>query len=234
MFNASKSNPPPTAEPSAMCKPMRELRLRRETSRGGEFGATVGKRACWVCAVVLIAVLPVAAAEIHVHFSALQRILADQAFTQDGRLYVKGGPKDRCRFAFLEKPVVGADRGRIAIRARFSGRSAQNLFGACIGLGDSFDILISAKPQYRSGALALTEVRVDSPGRDGIYIRLVRASMADSLSHQFKYPLAAEAKRMLEAGPPPLRRELGQFSVSDIRVEPDSLVVVLEFQLAVR
>lgn len=189
-----------------------------------------------ICVLMLVSAYPSFAVELQLYFSALQRILADQIFTQDGRLYMRGNKQNKCSFAYLENPSVSADGGRLNIRARFSGRSAQNFFGRCFGLGDSFDVLIGAVPQYRDGALALREVRVDSPGRDGFYIRRVRATMTDSLSKQFKYNLGSDAKRILEEAKPnsPLRQELRHFDVREIRVLQDSIVVVLDFQLAVR
>ena len=176
------------------------------------------------------------AAELQLYFSVLQRVLADQIFTQDGKLYVKGDAKNKCNFAFLEHPAVAADNGRLLVKARFTGRSAQSLFGRCFGVGDSFEVAILARPQYRDGFLALTDVRVDTPGRDTFYTRRVRAAMASSLASQFKYNVAAEAKRTLEEPKPnnPTRQELRRFDVKDIRVLPDSVVVVLDFQLAVK
>lgn len=76
---------------------------------------------------------PCRGAQLQVYFSALERILADQVFTQDGRLYMKGDRKNRCNFAYLEKPAVSAANGRLLVQARFSGRSAQNLSGAASG-----------------------------------------------------------------------------------------------------
>ncbi len=184
----------------------------------------------------LLFALATPAAELQLYFSALQRILADQIFTQDGRLYVKNSASNKCNFAYLEKPAVSGADGRLIVRARFSGRSSQNFFGRCIGLGDSFDVLIRAVPQYRDGALALRDVHVDSPERDSFYIRLVRAAMADSLSRSFRYSMAPAAKRILEEPNPtaPFRRELRGFDIREIRVLPDSLVLVLDFQLAVK
>jgi hypothetical protein len=187
-------------------------------------------------ALSMLAARPFYAVELQLYFSALQRILAEQIFTQEGRLYVKGDQKNKCNFAYLEKPVVSAASGRLSIRARFSGRAAQSLFGLCFGMGDSFDVLIGAVPQYRDGWLALHEVHVDSPGRDGFYIRRVRSVMADSLAKNFKYDVASDAKRILEQPKPnsPSRQELHRFDVREIRVLADSIVVVLDFQLSVR
>jgi hypothetical protein len=185
----------------------------------------------------LLMVIPARAVELQLYFSALQRILADQVFTQDGRLYVRGDQKTKCNFAFLEKPVVSAANGRLAVRARFSGRTAQNWFGRCVGMGDSFEVEISAVPQHRDGMLALRDVKVASPGRDGFYIRRVRTAMADSLAKQFHYDMAREAKRMLEPPPqksPALQQQLVRFDVKEIRVQADSVVVVADFVVAVR
>jgi hypothetical protein len=84
------------------------------------------------------------------HYEALQRILAAQLFTQDGRNYVKGSKDARCNYAYLENPVIGAEKGRLSVKARFSGRAALDLLGRCIGLGDSFDVTILATPYYRA------------------------------------------------------------------------------------
>jgi hypothetical protein len=199
--------------------------------------STVQCRSIARALVTLAVCLPAApGAELQLYFSALQRILAEQVFTQDGRMYVKNDARNKCNFAYLEKPAISADRGRLFVRARFSGRAAQNFFGRCIGLGDSFDVLIGALPVYRDGSLALNDVRVDSPGRDGFYIRKVRTAMAESLARSFKYNVGADAKRMLEdnRGDAKLRQELRRFDVREIHALQDSLVVVIDFQLAVK
>ena len=36
------------------------------------------------------------------------------------------------------------ENGRLILQARFTGRSALNVFGQCVGLGDSFDVHITA------------------------------------------------------------------------------------------
>lgn len=183
-----------------------------------------------------MAALAANAAEVQLYFSVLQRALAEQAFTREGRMYVRGDGKNKCNFAYLEKPAVSADGSRLIIHARFTGRSAANFFGACFGPGDSFDVRIGAVPQYRDGFLALGDVRVESPGRDGFYIRRVRTAMADSLAKQFRYNLAAEAKRVLEEPRPKsaARQELRRFEVSEIRVLPDSVLLIFDFHLGIR
>ena len=103
------------------------------------------------------------------------------------------------------KPSVNAASGRLIVHARFSGRAASGWAIRSMSLsGQSRNI--------GTGALALWDVRVET-GRDGLYTRLVRAAMADSLNRNFKYNVSFDAKRMLE------ERQPGSF---------------LEFQVAVR
>jgi hypothetical protein len=176
------------------------------------------------------------AVELHLSFGALERMLAEQVFTQEGRRYVRGDKSNRCNFAYLESPRIGAEAGRLRIRARFSGRSSLNMLGQCVGLGDAFDVVIDARPQYRGGAIRLADVIASSDAKTGFYIRRVCAALQASLARDFAYPLESTARNMLEnAGAQPgYKREMRNFNVPEIRVAPDALVLVLDFQLAVK
>jgi hypothetical protein len=188
--------------------------------------------ACWA----LVASLPACAAELELHFSAIQNILAQQHFTEDGRRYVRGSSNAKCDYAYLEDPKVSGQDGRITVRARFTGRTAKGIFGRCIGLGDSFDVLITASPYYSGGSIGLKEVKVDSLGRDGYYIRRVRQAMGGAIEKSFRYGLYDDAKRILEEKRPqaPFRQELKSLDVSRIQVTKNALVLTLEFALAVK
>lgn len=174
--------------------------------------------------------------ELHVQFGALERMLAQQVFTQEGRKYVRGDKTTKCNFAYLERPQVQGDQGRLRIRARFTGRSALNMLGQCVGLGDAFDVVITAAPQYREGNIALRDVTVGSGGKTGYYIRRVCTAMSASLARDFRYPIAAEALKVLEdpGNPPGYRRELRRFQISAIRVTDDALVLEIDFVLTVK
>ena len=176
------------------------------------------------------------AVEVHLQFGALERMLAQQVFTQDGRKYVKGSEKTRCNFAYLEHPQFQGKDGRLSIRARFSGRSSLNMFGQCVGLGDAFTVVITATPVFQQGNVALAGVTAVSDGKTGFYIRRVCAALSTSLARDFHYPLAAEAQRALEdpGMQPDYRRELRQFRVPEIRVTNDALVLVVDFELTVK
>jgi hypothetical protein len=161
-------------------------------------------------------------------------MLADQMFTEDGRKYLRGTPKARCNYAYLEHPGVQGDAaGRLHVAARFSGRSALDFLGRCVGLGDSFDLTITAVPYYQNGAIRFKNVVVESK-KDGFYIRRVRAALESTLRGQFAYRVADDAKKMLEEKHGNYTQELSGFQVSAIRVTGDALILTLEFTLAVK
>jgi hypothetical protein len=178
-------------------------------------------------------------AELELRYGAIERLIADQLFSQEGRLYVRGNKTTKCKFAYLESPRVGAVDGRLRVSARFSGRTALDMFGGCMGLGDSFEFTLIATPIVKNGALALKEVNVSTP-RDSFYIRRVRQALTSSFAHDFKIEMQDRARRLLEQTPaqssatPLYRQELASFDLRDVRVQPDGLVLVLDFRLVVK
>jgi hypothetical protein len=192
-----------------------------------------------IAAVLTIAALltPAArAAELHLQFSALERILGQQVFTQDGRRYLRGDPANKCNFAYLESPRVDGRDGKLRIRARFSGRSSLNMLGQCVGMGDAFSVVITARPLYRDGAIRLRDVTAASDGKTGFYIRRVCTALSSSLERDFRYPIESEARKLLEdpGGPSGYPRELRRFHIPEIRTSDSALILVIDFELAVK
>ena len=177
-----------------------------------------------------------AGTEMAIHFTAIRKILAQLVFTQDGRKYIRGAPTTRCNYAYLEKPQISGENGMLRVTARFSGRSALDVFGKCIGLGDSFEASIAALPYYQDGALRLKDVQVVGKGRDGFYIRRVCSALAESLRTQFKYRLLEDAKLILERKQDgtAYSQEVARFHVPSVRVTSEAVVLTLDFTLAVK
>ena len=187
-------------------------------------------------ALVLLFPLFAHAVEIHIQFAALERMLADQLFTQDGRKYVRGSATTKCNFAYLEKPHFQGADGKLHIHAKFTGRSALNMFGKCVGLGDAFTAAITAVPLYKDGNIGFGNVAAVSEDHTSYYVRRVCEALSSSLARDFHYPIGAAAKSALE-GPgaqPGYPRELRNFRVTDIRVTNDALVLSVDFELTVK
>src|SRR6266496_3844376 len=176
--------------------------------------------------VVLIALAaPVFAADLEIRYSALERMVAAQMFTQEGRRYVRGNQAARCHYAYLEAPKLSAANERLQVNARFSGSSALDLFSRCVGMGDSFN-LVTALPLPRKGAIGFEDAQVSTP-KDSYYIRRVRTAMSQSFDKDFKIDIRDQARSLLEqpATPnPTYQQELKDLDLTGIRVTPDALV----------
>ena len=182
--------------------------------------------------------MPAMAADLELRYAALERLVAQQLFTQDGRRYVKGTPAAKCQYAYLEAPrFAAADKaeGRLKITAKFSGRSAMDLLGRCVGMSDSFDLTILASPVARKGVIAMDNVQVTT-AKDSYYIRRVREALTQSFGKDFKLDVRDQAKKLLEqpSGNASYQQELNGFDLNDVRVTADALVLVVEFKLVVK
>jgi hypothetical protein len=183
----------------------------------------------------LVAPVPTFAADIELRFDALERIISEQVFTQDGRKYVRGTPATRCQFAYLEAPRIGTENALLRVSARFSGRTAFDLLGGCIGLGDSFDLTIVAAPVVRNGAIGFKDVKVTTT-KDSYYIRRVRAALTQSFGKDVKIDVKDQARKILEQQREgaSYKVEMASFNLTEVRVTSDSLVLVIDFRLIVQ
>jgi hypothetical protein len=183
---------------------------------------------------LILAAIPTYGADLEIRFPALERMIAEQMFTQEGKRYVRGDANQKCKFAYLESPKLGADDIRLKVQARFSGRSALDLFGRCVGLGDSFDFTLTAMPVTKGGAIGLDDVIVTS-AKDSYYIRQVRQGIRDSFRKDFKIEVKDQAKRLLEmpTASAIYKQELNEFNLQAVHVTKDALVLSVDFRLVV-
>ena len=184
---------------------------------------------------LVFAVAPSFAADLELRFGAMERLISEQLFTQDGRRYVRGNAKAKCQYAYLEAPKIGADNGRLKVSARFSGRSALDVLGRCVGMGDSFDLTILATPVVRKGAIAMDGVSVATV-KDSYYIRRVKAALTQSFGKEFKIDVADQAKKLLDTprDGAAYQQELTDFTLTGVHVGSDALGLDVEFRLVVK
>jgi hypothetical protein len=186
---------------------------------------------------LLLISLPALAVDIDVSFDALQKIIGNQMFTEDGRRYVKGSKTAKCNFAYLERPRITGAGEKLRVQAKFSGRSALDMFGRCVGLGDSFELTILATPYANQGTVLFKDVNVDANGRHGFYLDRVVTQLQSSFANTFKLSVDEEAKRLLDfpdAPPGALSRKVDGFKLEGIRVSRDAVVLKVDFHVTVK
>jgi hypothetical protein len=90
--------------------------------------------------------------------NSIQRLIAEQMFTQQGRWYlVDNGP---C-YAYLERPKTRLREGRLILDAHLSGRIGIQMGDGCAGSQIGTNITLSAKPVAKGSSLLLDDIRVD-------------------------------------------------------------------------
>lgn len=183
---------------------------------------------------VLLSVVPLyPATELEVRYSLLERVLAGQVFTQEGRLYVRGSKATPCNYASLEKPQIRSEQGRLSIRTRYSGRRSVDLFGRCVGLGGSFLANITAVPYHRDGKLGLREVTVTAlDTAPTFYIRRVCRALAASIERDFSVELLPAARRLLEQTSSAYQISVNALAVKNIEIRDTALLITLDLLLS--
>lgn len=184
----------------------------------------------------VVATLPAQAAEIRISFPAVRKMMADQVFTVEGKKYVRGDKSTRCDYAYLENPQVGEWNGQLIIKAKFSGRTAWDVFSRCVGVGDAFDLTIVATPLVKRGVLVLADVKVDTGGKDSYYIRKVRKALGSSLEKEFGLDITGRARELLEQKDPKAGylRDLSGFDFRQVKLSKDAVILDVDFVVTIR
>ncbi|MEO5923619.1 MAG: hypothetical protein ABIR70_07310 [Bryobacteraceae bacterium] len=186
-------------------------------------------------AVILLFASPAFAVDLEIRFGVLERLIGEQMFTADGRRYVQGSKDERCRYAFLEKPRLSAVGDRLQLKVNFTGKTALGMFGKCVGVGDAFELTVTAKPISKNGEVDFEQFVVSTP-RDSFYIRRVRAVLVETLNKNFQLNIMQQARKLIEAPQQTgkFQQEIRDISMSGVRVAPDSLVLAIDFRVIVK
>jgi hypothetical protein len=186
-------------------------------------------------AVVGLLVSEAGAVDLEIRFGVLERLLGEQAFTAEGRRYVRGAKDKKCDYAFLEKPRLAASGDRLQLRVNFTGRTALNMFGKCVGVGDAFEMTILALPVAQKGEVAFEQITVSTP-RDSFYIRRVRTTLVQTLNKELKLDIMQQTRKLIETPQQvgKFQQEIRDLRLNNVRVTPDALVLAVEFRVVVK
>lgn len=175
------------------------------------------------------------AIEIEIRYPLLEKQLAQQFFSQDGKRYVKGTPTTRCNFAYLAEPHFSSRDGQLLIQAKFTGKSSMDILGKCIGFGDSFDFEILSDLSTKDGTLLLAKPTVKILSRDTYYSRQVLKALQTSLGDAIRYPIRDEMRKLLAAGSvaSPYKVTIPKLEIRSIQILPDALLVDVDTRFLV-
>ena len=139
------------------------------------------------------------ALEVTIPYSMVQKEVERQMFTE-GRSYLSGDKASTCDYAYLENPSVFPQDGRLALQARFNGKAGKEVLGKCVGIGKSFDIVITGLPVYSEGLLRFSEARIQFKNTvaDAMFGKLLEG-FAQDLERDLTFPLQADVQQLSQA-----------------------------------
>jgi hypothetical protein len=188
----------------------------------------------WLLAMVCVAGAPAEATEVTLSHSAIERLVWRVLLTEGGRAYLEGGPDETCRYAFVQEPKVSGVGGRLLVRFLFSGRAGATVAGRCVGVGDTFDIVVSGVPALSEGVVRLDDLKVQAP--DSPYFRLVSGLVEGQLRERLRYPLKenldAVAAALSATGG--LALALDHLEMGPARVDEEAVHLSLDVALTAR
>jgi hypothetical protein len=97
------------------------------------------------------------AAEAVFEHTALQRAVATQIFSENGRKVLLRGA---C-FAYLDNPKVSVANGRLFIKAHLAAKLGYESGGSCMGVPLASDVTVSGTVTASGSTLGLTDLRLE-------------------------------------------------------------------------
>jgi hypothetical protein len=130
-----------------------------------------------------------------------------------------------------------ARNGRIFMTVGLGARKATEVFGNCVGPGDSRDVTFSALPFFDNGVLGLKDIQVEIisglnfPGAEN----LIRTFVKESIPSTFRYDFRSEVQNAIAAAAAPqgVRLGLAEFTVQASRADANLIVCSFDFAFSV-
>ena len=187
-------------------------------------------------AALLLQAGPVRAAEIHLSFAAMEKLLVQESFDRNGDLYLFGDETTPCLYASLSNPKIAAAGKSLSVRFFFSGRLAREIGDSCVGVGDEFHLTIQGRPAYQGGVLYLTDVRFTERNDGTTFDEYLQEFVDTTIQSIFRHDVGAEINGLIAAsrGHIPYTVELTSFDIPRIAVGSDHLAITVDFSLFLR
>lgn len=183
------------------------------------------------CARTLTAVLLVAtghagAAEIVLEQSAVQKLVVEGLFKDNGRYYVQRGA---CS-AYLEYPTVTLNGGRIDIRTHMSGRFGADVGGNCVGVGLASWTVVSGSPSAQGTVVRLGDIRIDEV-EDSHTRLLLNSGLVPSLPSAVELDVLKAVRTMLQGTSGQIQADVQILNINAAGIADNKLSVRFDFKL---
>ena len=170
-----------------------------------------------------------AASELSLGPNAIQKIVSEQLFNQQGRWYVlDNGP---CH-AFFDHPKTHLTDGRLVLKAHLSARIGLQIGDSCAGTDMAANVTISARPVGKGSSLTLEDIRFDrvDDGASRDALNAIQQLAPEALPKAFSFDLLGRVldKSISAVGIPV---EVTRFRILATETKPEAVRITYDMTL---
>jgi len=168
-------------------------------------------------------------AEIVLERSAVQKLVIEGLFKDNGRYYLQKGV---CN-AYLENPTTTLDGGRVVIRSHLSGRFGAVVGSECFGVGLASWTVVSGAPVARGSVVRLDDIRLDDVADPNARL-LLKSGLVPSLPGVFKLDVLQSLRAMLQGTNSQIQAEVQALNIEAVQAADNRLSIRFDFRLVGR
>ena len=186
-------------------------------------------RAFFLTSAILSGAAASHAAEIVLEQSAVQKLVLESLFKDNGRYWLQRGA---CR-AYLETPSVTLTGGRVVIRSHLVARVGMDFGDSCAGVDLASWASVSGEPGAQGTTVRLTNIRVEDVGDANTRI-VLDSGLAPTLPGALELDVLKAVRSMLQGAGGQLQVDVQALKIASVRVADNKLSVVFDFKVAGR
>jgi len=169
------------------------------------------------------------AAEIILEQSAVQKLVVESLFRDNGRYVLQRGA---CS-AWLDNPTVTLATGRVVIRAHLSARVGMDFGDSCAGVDLSSWATVSGAPSAQGTSVRLSDIRIEDVG-DANTLIVLNSGLAPTLPGALDLDVLKAVRSMLQGVGGQLQVDVQALNIEAVRVVDNRLSVRFDFRVVGR
>jgi hypothetical protein len=180
-------------------------------------------------AMTVLSAAPANSAEIVLEQSAVQKLVVESLFKDNGRYYIQRGA---CS-AYLDSPVVTLNGGRVVIRSRLNARLGMDFGDSCAGVDLASWTTVSGEPSAQGTSVRLTNIRIEEVGDANTRI-VLDSGLVPTLPGAVELDVLKAVRSMLQGASGQLKVEVLALNIESVRVADSKLSVRFDFKVTGR
>ena len=168
-------------------------------------------------------------AEIVLEQSAVQKLVVESLFKDNGRYYIQRGA---CT-AYLDSPAVTLTGGRVVIRSRLNARLGMDFGDSCAGVDLASWTTVSGEPSAQGTSVRLVNIRIEEVSDANTRI-VLNSGLVPTLPGAVELDVLKAVRSMLQGASGQLLVEVLVLNIESVRVSDNKLSVRFDFKVAGR